>query len=665
MQTDDTNSILWEPDTNRIAAALVTKFRQRVSTEVGVDLADYNALYAWSVGDSEQFWRQVWAQCGVVGDGPGETTVVGPSKMPGARWFPESRLNYAENLLAQRTSASADENTAIVFRGEDNLKQELTWGELRRQSAAVAAALKAEGVLPGDRVVGFLPNIPQAIIAMLGATSLGAVWSSCSPDFGVEGVVDRFGQIEPKVLLTADGYSYGGKSVDSLSTVAQLMQQIPSLSRCVVVPFLNQEDVLPSGYLDNAILWDNFLAPFGNSPATFVRLPFDHPLFIMYSSGTTGLPKCMVHSAGGTLLQHLKEHQLHCDLRPGDRIFYFTTCGWMMWNWLVTSLASEATVMLYDGHPLKPANAVWDFAAEEKFTILGTSARWVAACEKSGLKPNESHDLASLRSVLSTGSPLSPESFDYVYRDVKADVQLSSISGGTDIVSCFALGSPVLPVRRGQLQCRGLGMAVSVWQAEGQEIVAKKGELVCTAPFPSMPTSFWDDEDGSRYHNAYFAKFSNVWCHGDFAELTPEQGLIIHGRSDTVLNPGGVRIGTAEIYRVVEQFAEVEESLLVGIQHSGDVTIALFVKMMPGKVLDEALTAALKQKIRADKTPRHVPGVIKAVPDIPRTRSGKIVESAVRNILHNRDVDNEEALANPESLAAFRDLASALQAELN
>jgi acetoacetyl-CoA synthetase len=639
--------ILWRPDDSRIAGARVTAFRHRANRDHNLELADHAALHTWSVANSAAFWRLVWDFCGVVGDGPGEPVLEHPERMPGARWFPSSRLNYAENLLQGPDAAAA-----ICFRGETGATRRLTFGELRRAVARVAAGLVAEGVGPGDRVAGFVPNVPEAVVAMLATASLGAVWSSCSPDFGVQGVLDRFGQIEPAVLFTADGYRYGGRAHDSLATVALLQEALPTLRRTVVIPFLDAGADLPA----KATPWQDFGPPDAGATPTFNRVPFDHPLFIMFSSGTTGLPKCMVHSAGGTLLQHLKEHQLHCDLGPDDRLFYFTTCGWMMWNWLVSGLASGATLMLYDGHPLKPEGAVWDYAQQEKFTILGTSARWLAACQKAGLKPGASHDLGSLRAVLSTGSPLSPESFDYVYRDIKADVQLSSISGGTDIISCFALGSPVLPVRRGQLQCRGLGMQVAVFDADGRSVTGEKGELVCTAPFPSMPTGFWRDDDGSRYHRAYFDRFANTWCHGDFAELTPTGGMIIHGRSDTVLNPGGVRIGTAEIYRVVEQFAGIVDSVVVGLERGDDVAIALFVVLREGQDLTEDLKAELSARIKAENSPRHVPAVIMPAPDIPRTISGKTVELAVRRALHGQPVDNTDALANPASLDYFRSL---------
>jgi acetoacetyl-CoA synthetase len=638
--------ILWSPDPARCEAACVTKFRRRVNERLGLELASYADLFDWSVTDRPAFWRAWWDFAGVVGEGPGETVLAAGHRMPGARWFPSVRLNFAENLLQ-----GPDHAVALVFRGEVGDTRRVTMSELRRSVARLAGALAADGVGPGDRVAGFLPNLPEAVIAMLATTSLGAVWSSCSPDFGVQGVLDRFGQIEPKVLFTADGYRYGGKVHDSLATAEKLQAELPSLARMVVVPFLDADPALPAGM----VVWPDY----GRAAAgdlAFHRVAFDHPLYIMFSSGTTGLPKCMVHSVGGTLLQHLKEHQLHCDVKPGDRFFYFTTCGWMMWNWLVTGLASGATVMLYDGHPLKPAPVLWDYAEQEAFHILGTSARWIAGCEKARLKPGATHDLSALRAILSTGSPLAPESFDYVYRDVKADLQLSSISGGTDIISCFALGSPVLPVRRGELQCRGLGMDVAVYDAAGRPVTGEKGELVCRAPFPSMPTGFWNDPDGTRYREAYFDRFEGIWCHGDFAELTPTGGMVIHGRSDTVLNPGGVRIGTAEIYRVVEQFDEVVDSLVVGLQGEADVEIVLFVVLREGLDLGPELEADLRRRIRQEKSPRHVPAYIRQAPDIPRTISGKTVEIAVRNILHDRPVDNVEALANPQALEFFKSI---------
>jgi len=646
--------VLWQPSDQRVTQARVTRFRNTLNAELGLGLVDYTDLHAWSVENAEEFWRSVWDFCGVIGDGPGRVVLANGEKMPGASWFPEARLNYAENLLQ-----GEDHCQALVFRGEDGQTTSLDFAALKLAVSQTARALKACKVGPGDRVAGFLPNIPESVIAMLAAASLGAVWSSCSPDFGVSGVLDRFGQIKPKVLFTADGYLYGGKKHESLATATMLQQKISSIKQVVVINYASLatgRDDFPKGR--EFIHWDDFLEAQNQAPSTpeYTRLPFAHPLFIMFSSGTTGLPKCMVHTAGGTLLQHLKEHQLHCDLNPGDRLFYFTTCGWMMWNWLVSGLASKATVMLFDGHPLVPETTLWDYAEQERFTILGTSARWIAACNKAGLKPGQTHDLSSLRTVLSTGSPLAPDSFDYIYNQVKKDVQLSSISGGTDIISCFALGSPVLPVRRGELQCRGLGMQVEVWDDRGNSLARGKGELVCTKPAPSMPRGFWNDDQGTRYQEAYFDRFPNIWCHGDFAELTPGGGMIIHGRSDTVLNPGGVRIGTAEIYRVVDAFAEVVESLVVGWHHADDVQVVLFVQTVKTAGLTKELQRQIKGKIRKENSPRHVPSVMLEVPDIPRTISGKKVETAVRNILNGGIVDNEDALANPESLEFFRHL---------
>jgi acetoacetyl-CoA synthetase len=644
-------AILWSPDDARCDAALATRFRLDVNERLGLDLTSYEDLFDWSIVHRSAFWRAMWEFAGVVGDGPGDRILTDGDRMPGARWFPDARLNFAENLLQGHGQAEA-----LVFRGESGDTRRLTFAELRREVARMAGAMAADGVQPGDRVAGFLPNIPEAVIAMLATASLGAVWSSCSPDFGVQGVRDRFGQIEPKVLITADGYRYGGKRLDSLATAAKLQKELRSLVRVVVVPFLDESPSFP----ETMVSWHEYGEP-GAAVPGFKRVTFDHPLYIMFSSGTTGLPKCMVHSVGGTLLQHLKEHQLHCDVKPGDRLFYFTTCGWMMWNWLVSGLASAATVMLYDGHPLKPATVLWDYAQKEKINILGTSARWIASCEKAGLKPSASHDLSELRAILSTGSPLAPESFDYVYRDIKSDLQLSSISGGTDIVSCFALGSPVLPVRRGELQCRGLGMDVAVFNDAGSPVTGEKGELVCRSPFPSMPTGFWNDSDGARYHKAYFDRFEGIWCHGDFAELTSSGGMIIHGRSDTVLNPGGVRIGTAEIYRVVEQFDEVVDSLVVGLEGESDVAVVLFVVLREGLVLGDGLKEDICRRIRQEKSPRHVPAHVRQAPDIPRTMSGKTVEIAVRNILHDRPVDNEDALANPQALDFFRNIKTELR----
>jgi len=642
---------LWTPSPERVAATNVTAFRGWLEAERGVVLADVAALWRWSVDDIESFWAAIWDYGGVIASRGCDDVLVDGDKMPGARWFTGARLNYAENLLRRR-----DDAPAMIFRGENGARRELSHAALYGQVAQTAAALGADGVAAGDRVVGFMPNAPETAIAMLATASLGAIWSSCSPDFGIRGVMDRFGQITPKVLFCADGYFYNGKTIDSRERIAGILADAPSIARAVVVPFASEDPDL-SGLRD-AVGWDDYLAGRPDDAIDFAQLPFDHPLFIMYSSGTTGMPKCIVHGAGGTLLKHLVEHRLHSDLKPDDRLFYFSTCGWMMWNWLISALASGATLMLFDGNPFHPsAAALWDFAAAERITHFGTSAKYIAALEKAGVAPRESHDLSAMRMLLSTGSPLAPESFEYVYRDIKADVCLSSITGGTDIMGCFALGNPAGPVWRGELQMRGFGMAVEAFDDAGRPLPAgDKGELVCTRPFPSMPVGFWHDDDGAKYRAAYFETFPNVWRHGDYIEITEHDGVIVHGRSDAVLNPGGVRIGTAEIYRQVEKIDAVVEALCCGQDWQGDVRVILFVRLRDGLVLDDALTERIKREIRANATPRHVPAKIVQVADIPRTISGKIVELAVRDVIHNRPVKNTDALANPEALELYRDL---------
>ncbi|RTR06261.1 acetoacetate--CoA ligase [Halomonas nitroreducens] len=641
---------VWQPSPEAIAASQMTALMRRIEDAHGVTLSDYGALHAWSLAYPEAFWALLWQTFEIVAETRGERVLVDPEAMPGARWFPDARLNFAANLLRRR-----DDHPALIALDERGRRRRLGYAALYRQVARLAAALRASGVTPGERVAGLVPNAEQAVIAMLATASLGAVWSSCSPDFGVQGVLDRFGQIAPRVLIAADGYTWNGQAIDIRPRVAQVATALEGLAAVVVFPFLDENPDL--GELPGAVAWDDYLAEEAGELA-FAALPFDQPLYILYSSGTTGTPKCIVHSAGGTLLQHLKEHRLHTDLGPDDVFFYYTTCGWMMWNWLVSGLASGATLVLFDGAPFAPSpEALWAMAEREGVTVFGTSARYLAACEKQGLAPGREHDLSRLRAVLSTGSALAHESFDYVYRDIKADLLLASISGGTDIVSCFALGCPIRPVYRGQLQCRGLGMAVDVVDDDGRPLRQAKGELVCTQPFPAMPVGFWNDPDGKRYHDAYFATFPGIWAHGDLAEITAEDGLIIHGRSDAVLNPGGVRIGTAEIYRQVEKVDEVLESLCITQQWQDDVRLVLFVCLREGLTLDDRLRERIRETIRASTTPRHVPTKILQVDDLPRTRSGKLVELAVRNVVHGQPVNNREALANPEALEAFRDLA--------
>ncbi|MGE3704970.1 MAG: acetoacetate--CoA ligase [Vicinamibacterales bacterium] len=677
---------LWTPSEGRIAAANLTRFRRFVGERLGVQVDGYRALHRWSITNRPAFWSALWDFTGVIAAAKGDRILVDDG-MPGATFFPDARLNFAENLLRRR-----DDGDALVFRGEDGASLRVTWRALHAHVAREAAALRTRGVGPGDRVAAVLPNCPEAIVAVLACASIGAVWSSCSPDFGVKGVLDRFQQIAPRVLYACDGYFYAGKAIDVVDKIRDIATGLPEVEQIVLVPFMRAPadcgtidlDVGPVRLLSTRVSraggsshsgtrtgdvarrgagpHDDSHAPPGEDDAgvtpalTFEPLPFAHPLYILFSSGTTGLPKCIVHGAGGTLLQHLKEHQLQMDVRRDDRVFWFTTLGWMMWNWLVTALASDATLLLYDGSPFHPdGTALFDFAAHERMTHMGLSAKYIQAAEKAGVVPSRSHDLSALRVIGSTGSTLLPEGFDYVYRDVKADVCLSSISGGTDIVSCFVGGAPTEPVRRGQIQAAGLGMAVEVWDDRGERVIGEKGELVCTRAFPSMPVGFWNDADQSRYRAAYFEKYPGVWAHGDFAEETPEGSFLIYGRSDATLNPQGVRIGTAEIYRQVEQLEEVLECVAVGQDWDGDTRIVLFVVLREGRQLDAPLVDRIKRQIRSGASPRHVPARVIQVAEIPRTRSGKITELAIRDVVHGRPVKNLEAIANPAALDHFSD----------
>lgn len=647
---------LWQPDANRIAASGLEHFRVQAEERAGRKLSDYQALHRWSIEDRAAFWTLIWDFCDVIGE-RGDTALIDSGHMREAKFFPEAKLNFAENLLRHK-----GEGEAIIFRGEDKVERRLTWDDLHALVSKLQQFMLAEGIKPGDRIAGMMPNMPETIALMLAASSLGAVWSSCSPDFGAQGVLDRFGQIEPKLFFACDGYWYNGKRIDVSDKIAEVSARLPSSKRTVIVSYLGEAEAVASN-ARNGIALDAALASFAAKDVAFMRLPFDHPLYILFSSGTTGIPKCIVHRAGGVLLQHLKEHRLHADVRKGDRFFYFTTCGWMMWNWLASGIASGATLLLYDGSPFYPdGNVLFDYAAAEKMTYFGTSAKFIDAVLKAGLNPRETHDLSALRTISSTGSPLSPEGFAFVYESIKPDVHLASISGGTDIVSCFVLGVPTEAVWQSEIQGAGLGMAVDVWDDDGKPVRREKGELVCTKAFPCMPLEFWNDPDGAKYQAAYFDRFDNIWCHGDFAEWTQHDGIVIHGRSDATLNPGGVRIGTAEIYNQVEQMAEVAEALCIGQDWDHDVRVVLFVRLAESVSLDDDLRSRIKTKIRTGATPRHVPAKIVAVSDIPRTKSGKIVELAVRDIVHGREVKNREALANPEALELYRDL-SELQSD--
>ena len=642
--------LLWEPSQQRIQSTNLYRFMDAVNTRYGREFADYDALYGWSIENISEFWAAMWDFGGIIASKPYTEVIDDAGKMPGARWFSGAHLNFAENLLRYR-----DDRTALIFKGEGRPVVRMTYARLYDEVAQLADALKRLGIAPGDRVVGFMPNMPETIAAMLAAVSLGAVWSSCSPDFGIKGVLDRFGQIMPRVLFTADGYLFKGRRQDSLGRIADILKELPTIETVVVVPYAEKAPDI--GRLPRAVLYDDFKSAESGLEIEFRQLPFEHPLYIMYSSGTTGLPKCMVQSAGGILIHHLKELMLHTDLKREDTIFYFTTCGWMMWNWLTSALAVGATLVLYDGNPFHPHPGVlWELAQDEKITVFGTSAGYIAALQSAGVRPGREYDLSPLRAVLSTGSPLSAEGFRFIYENVKKDLQLASISGGTDLNGCFALGNPMGPVVAGELQCRGLAMKVEAFDENGRAVVGRQGELVCRAPFPSMPIYFWNDPDGEKYHSAYFSVYPGVWRHGDYIMVTEQGGVVIYGRSDATLNPGGVRIGTAEIYRQLDQLPEVADSVVVGQSWKNDVRVVLFVKLASGCELSNELKDRIRQTIRTHASPRHVPAKILAVPDIPYTLNMKKVEIAVRKVIHNQPVRNRDALRNPESLDYYAGL---------
>lgn len=642
--------MLWAPSEERIKQTNMYRFMHFINERHGTSFDEYTPLYRWSIENIPDFWASMWDFAGIKASKRFDQVIDDPGKMPGARWFAGAELNFAENLLRYR-----DERPALIFKGEGLPIRRMTYAELYDEVARVAASLREAGVDAGDRVVGFMPNMPETIIAMLAAASCGATWSSCSPDFGIMGVLDRFGQIKPKVLFTADGYFFKGKRFDSLARISDILKELPSIEKVVVAPYTEEAPDI-SG-VPNAVHYDEFKTGGAGLEIEFAQLPFEHPVYVMYSSGTTGLPKCMVQSAGGILINQQKELILHTDLKREDTIFYFTTCGWMMWNWLTSSLGVGATLVLFDGNPFYPdPGALWKLAQDEKISVFGTSAGYISALQNAGVKPGAEYDLSSLKSVLSTGSPLYVENFEYVYEHIKEDLQLASISGGTDLNGCFALGNPMGPVYAGELQCRGLGMKVEAFDENGKSIINRQGELVCTAPFPSMPVYFWDDPDNEKYHSAYFDFYPNVWRHGDFIEINERGGVVMYGRSDAVLNPGGVRIGTADIYRLVEQLKEIDDSVVVGQRWKNDVRVILFVKLAEGFELTEELKKKIKQTIRTNASPRHAPAKIIAVPDIPYTLNMKKVELAVKKVVHGEQVLNKDALRNPQVLEYYAGL---------
>jgi len=644
------DKLLWTPSEERIKNSNMYRFMNVVNETYGKKFEDYNSLYQWSIENIPDFWATMWDFAEIKASKSYDEVVDDLTKMPGAKWFSGARLNFAENLLRFQ-----DDQTALIFKGEDQVTERITYNQLYSEVAKVALSLREAGITKGDRVVGFMPNMPHSIIAMLAATSIGAIWSSCSPDFGIKGVLDRFGQIQPKILFTANGYFFKGNQLDSLEKISGILASLPSIEKVVVVPYTNPSPDI--SVVPNAVLYDDFISKESGIEIEFEQVPFDHPLYIMYSSGTTGLPKCMVQGVGGILIHHIKELKLHTDLKREDTIFYFTTCGWMMWNWLTSALTQGATLVLYDGNPFHPnPGALWKMAQDEEITIFGTSAGYIAALQKEEQKPGSDFDLSALRSLLSTGSPLSIEGFEYIYKEVKEDIQLASIAGGTDLNGCFALGNPMGPVYAGELQCKGLAMNVKAFDDDGKPVINQQGELVCTAPFPSMPIYFWDDPDGKKYHSAYFDVYPNIWRHGDYILETERGGIVMSGRSDATLNPGGVRIGTAEIYRLMDQFDEIDDSVVVGQDWKNDTRVILFVKMVEGVELTEEIKDKLRKSIRANASPRHVPAKIISIPDVPYTLNMKKVELAVKKVIQNQPVKNKDALSNPEALNYYENI---------
>ncbi len=647
--------MLWKPSDQRIKDTNMFRFMNFINKIYDQNITEYGQLYKWSIENIPEFWTAMWDFAEIKASKPYSQIIDNLDKMPGAKWFSGARLNFTENLLRYR-----DKQAAIIFKGENQDTIRITYAELYKKVAGVAESLIDLGIKKGDRIAGFMPNIPETIIAMLAAAGIGAMWSSCSPDFGIKGVLDRFGQIKPKVLFTANGYSYNGKSFDSLDRISDILKKLPSIKKVVVVPYTKQAPDISN--VPNAILYNDFKSSSSNPEIEFEQLPFDHPLYIMYSSGTTGLPKCMVQSAGGILIHHLKELMLHTDLKRDDTIFYYTTCGWMMWNWLTSSLALGATIVLYDGSCFFPdAGVMWKMVQDEKISIFGTSAGYITALKSTDLSPEKEFDLTSLKTVLSTGSPLSVENFDFIYKHIKSDIQLASISGGTDLNGCFALGNPMGPVYAGELQCRGLAMDVAAFDENGKPVINQQGELICRAPFPSMPVYFWDDPDNKKYRSAYFDVYPNVWRHGDYIKINERGGVTFLGRSDATLNPGGVRIGTADIYRLVEQFDEIDDSIAVGQNWKNDVRIILFVKMTKGHILTEKLKAKIKKNLKSYASPRHVPAKIFSVPAVPYTLNMKKVEVAVKKTIHNQPVLNKDSLRNPEALDYYSNITELLE----